>query len=125
MFDRIKRMFSRKAPPGDANITYEPPSSEDWKAGDLALCLRDDWGGKGAHWFPTPWPVAGTIYRVKTVEVVPCILNQRIHGEGLNLEGCPQWWSSHSFRKIKPDATACSAGFREAIKILTKRGVDA
>lgn len=79
--------------------------SEEWKPGDLALCIK---GGKlTTHIYPTPleYPVTGRIYTVDAIECVEFITGWHL---ALNLKDGPmnysgdRRWRAHRFVKVTP-----------------------
>lgn len=110
--------FKRKAKP--------QPSVEDlrdgavWLVGDLAVCISDDWRGKG------PFPQCGHVYRVLEVrdhiKAESAITGGPVRSIWLGLEGMPATtvWQSHGFRKAVQDHNACEDEFRIAMRDLIK-----
>jgi hypothetical protein len=94
--------------------------SEDWKVGDLAVCV-DDRVNPAAGIICVQ---AGQIYRVEAVG--PLAANRLLGvGLGLFMEGVdngPLGHSEHRFRKIRPDEHEdCEPEFVELLKLSKQR----
>lgn len=92
--------------------------SDDWRVGDLALCLRrEPWSISGAK-----GPRCGQIFTVEAVEY------DLTGGKGLILKDCPSkgyhgGWRACNFRKIRPHTP--DAEDLETIELLNSAPVDA
>lgn len=86
--------------------------SDDWQAGDLALCIKQSAYVKGVLSYATqPSPSKGRIYQVEDVKAFPdweCV--------GLKIPGWVGWIADHYFRKIRPHSA--DAEDRETIRLL-------
>ena len=95
--------------------------SEDWKPGDLAVCMKDEWQGMVRGMPPAGnAPVQGRIYKVLATFTSLGIV-------WLGLEGFPseKGWDSESFRKVRPDQhEPCEVEFITLLN-RTKRKVSA
>jgi len=96
-----------------------PPINEDWRAGDLAECI------KGGSWPPgIAGPAAGQICRV--TDVIAGRLT--VSGDpafGLSLFGFMHFFHAEAFRKLRPVHEACDVGFAALIKRPRREGIDA
>lgn len=92
---------------------------DDWKVGDLAECIDDDWGCGDD--IPPFCPVKGNLYRVTDIENPTCC---EVHRNHLYLEFgavCTgTTFIALQFRKVTPRHEPCSAEFREQIKNLSR-----
>lgn len=106
MIGRLFRRRRRPSPPIEDLRT-----SEDWRVGDLALCVSDHWER------PEPCdPHVGDVLRVSAVCTGVTPDNHLIIG--LRFEGKPQTtaWSNISFCKITPTQEPADEEFRVFLK---------
>jgi hypothetical protein len=76
--------------------------SDDWKVGDLALCIED---APCPHWGPSPYR-RGQSYTVAAVVVSPSGVDKGQVGlslEGIAIPGPMNAANAARFRKIRPD----------------------
>lgn len=106
----LSRLFGRKPAPPPPVIDRRD-NSEDWRVGDLAVCLVD------GEWEPVDTgPRIGDVRRVSGIEervghVSKALLVCLTFGEFPGFA-----YSSASFRKIRPDAEPCEEEFTALIK---------
>lgn len=107
--------FRRKPTPDD---TPKPPEednrmSEDWRVGDLAVCLADNW------MLASPFnPKAGDLLRVAAIDRAPGIYEPEKIIIGLGFEGKPvgAFWHNIRFRKAQTDREPATKSLSEMIR---------
>lgn len=104
--------------PVAATSRADAPINEDWRVGDLACCIcgPDEWDlSPGAD-----MPIEGRTYKI--MQVYPGV--ERVTGLpcwGLSLSQlypgvATAGYTARSFRKVRPETTACDAEFRAILK---------
>lgn len=73
-----------------------PPPNEDWRAGDIAECVRDDW--LNVPFYKLPKLGGQTIVS----RMHPAWHKGVTPGWGLALVGYPGLWDTTAFRKVRP-----------------------
>lgn len=111
--------FSRLFGRNQRQLTDGRKLSEDWKVGDLAVCLIDRW-----------WPGTASDPKKGDLLRVSCVSEGIVTGRdylviGLRFESKPQhiFWNNINFRKVRPDLEPAEATFAALIK--KRRRVDA
>lgn len=106
-----RNLFRRRARPAPER----PPINEDWRVGDLAVCVEDNWSPGVVG------PRAGEISRV--VDVYPGLCARTgMPGWGLRFAGYHEGFGAICFRKVQPDAEPAEASFAEFLtRMLPKR----
>lgn len=106
----LSRIFSRQPEP--PRIIDQRGLNEDWRVGDLALCLHSGWVPPDpAH------PRAGDLLRVSAIsDGVAIGTNHLISALGFEGKPVDQFWSCFGFRKVRPDQTAATDDFTALIK---------
>lgn len=101
MFGGSKR---KSPPPSQPSPPDRRGWNEDWRVGDLAVCVRDDWERQKIS------PKVGEVLRVSGLyeDVVTSGVDKGCLASGLCFEGRPQHfaWRCSGFRKVRPDHRA-------------------
>lgn len=88
--------------------------NEDWRAGDLAVCIDDNWVD-----CPPTAPSLGDLLRVTGVyDATNIVHNVRVYA--LTFVGLGGYFATTGFRKVRPDVTAAETEFTALIKRLGK-----
>lgn len=113
----FSRLFGRKRAIEDRR------QSNNWKAGDLAVCVQDDWlPDIGVERIAAP--AIGEVRRVRAVADVT--FKRGVREYALNLETYgDSWMSCFAFRKAVEDTEPAEAEFTALIKRPVKKPVRA
>lgn len=87
--------------------------NEDWRAGDLAVCVFDEWYRPCLE-----APKVNDLLRVSGV--TEGVGDQNYGSYFLSFSGKPYQWECIAFRKVGPDARAAETEFTAYIKRLGK-----
>lgn len=111
----FSRLFGRKpkpAPLKQAPLRDRRHMNEDWRVGDLAVCLYGNW----AHALSDD-PARGEINRVSFVcDGVDHSGRIRTYGLGFVDKSQSHAWATTCFRKVRPDTTEAEEEFTALIK---------
>lgn len=112
-----KRMFGRK------QVTIDMRETNDWKAGDLAVCIDDDWTSAAAQ---VAKPALGDVNRVTGIEDEFATYDPNVRAYFLCLEGYGSTsFQTQMFRKAVEDAEPAEAEFTLLIKRPVRKPVKA